>query len=276
MILHDLIDAYWSWAVRNLAPSTVDSRLWLLTTVQDYIPRVDAEKVTPLMVEEWLARSGIRNPSTANTRITALSAVFNWGVDYRLIASNPISRMSRPTANIREFFIPPDRFQDVLDAAPNNASRDLITFLLDTGCRSQEIIAIRKEYWDGDLKITLPRKDSKGKKSRRVIFLGHASREVMVRATEAYPEGSCLRTFRGAMWNRGSLYRLTTHLTKKLGWHDLVITTFRHSFAHAKLSAGVSPEVVATLMGHKSTDMIYTRYGHLIHSPLTVQSAGVL
>jgi len=41
----------------------------------------------------------------------------------------------------------------------------------------------------------------------------------------------------------------------------------RHSYAHHGLTEGrLSPEVMATLLGHSSTDMIYATYGHLVEN----------
>lgn len=279
MTFQELSDAYWSWMIRHRSKATIDSRKSLIESLWNH-PFVHklAKDVTPFDVEQWLADTKITNPNTQLTRITLVSTIFNWGIKYRLIAENPVANMDRPRQVAREFFIPPDRFKEVLAACPNPEARRLVTFMLDTGARPQEIKSVIPEYFSAEKgTITIPVDESKGRRRQRVIYLGPVSQVTLLAMTSVTKPGQCLlRTPQGRPWSRMNQHRLFQALGEKLGMPALVATTLRHSFAHAKLQAGVPPEIVAKLMGHTNTNQIYRVYGHLDGSKIVTQNAGLL
>ncbi len=68
---------------------------------------------------------------------------------------------------------------------------------------------------------------------------------------------------KGRPWTKSSLNCAARRVKKKLKMPDFCAYTCRHSFAADRVSAGVEIAVVAKLMGHTTTHMVYTRYGHL-------------
>ena len=114
---------------------TVESRRYLLQTFRDQTPNMLAEEISPLHVQKWKSKSKAKAGATIAGRINHISGMFNWGIRLGLIKHNPVARMPRPTSMPREDFVPPSKFKKVIKACDSDQLRDLVMFLLDTGCR---------------------------------------------------------------------------------------------------------------------------------------------
>jgi len=185
-----LLDAYWKWLQANRAPETVKSREGILRSFGESVSAtLKAESVRPHHVQTWIdANSKVKTPknkrakkegketsrpiadSTKNTRITLIIGVFSWAKRMRYIPENPLAEMPKPTPTTRQEFVPPDLWQKVLELALDDAFRDLLKVLLETGCRVTEIMRFEAEHFTGST-LVLPIQESKGKKRSRTVFL---------------------------------------------------------------------------------------------------------
>jgi integrase len=178
------------------------------------------------------------------------------------VESNPIQSMEKPTAAIRQEFIPPELWQTVLDSATDQLFRDWLFVMLSTGMRVTEMLRLEAKHFDGS-KFVLPIADSKGRKRSRVIHLPAEALAIVQRLADERPEGKLFRNRRGKPFTRNSIRCRFRHLKKKLGMPRLRATDLRHSFAHYRLTQGQDSLTVAKLMGHVDTTMLARRYGHI-------------
>jgi integrase len=76
-------------------------------------------------------------------------------------------------------------------------------------------------------------------------------------------EGPVFRNNKGVPWNKSAVNCAVRRLRDKTGVKGWCLNTTRHTWATNKLAAGVSPAIVAQLMGHADLSMISGVYGHL-------------
>lgn len=264
LTLQELTDDYLLWLCQNRADSTYLTRFSTLQSFCAFIGgHVKAATVRPKDVEKWISKQKIAD-TTKHTRITTLKTMFNWAVNMEMLEASPIKNMPKPTPGVRQEFIPPERFNELFAACEDEHFRLFVTFMLDTGCRAQEMFVIEAQYVDfKNKKITLPASKSKGRRIPRVIYLSDGALAICAMFTPLYPTGKLFRTKSGVPWTAASLNVYFKPLKERMNIPGLCATTLRHSFAFNRLTKGQDPMIVAKLMGHTSTDMIFKRYGHL-------------
>ena len=108
----------------------------------------------------------------------------------------------------------------------------------------------------------VPKGLAKGRRKARMILVPTCIRKgVEARVADG---GIVFRTTRGTAWTKNSINCSFRRLKVRLADEKLCATSARHSFAVAKIESGVAIELVAQLMGHTSTRMVYQRYGHYL------------
>jgi len=282
--VHYLIDEFWEWYSVNQKKKTVDGRRPIMKSFRAFIAEsMDATDVRPFHIQKWIAScKGVKANDTKKTWIAFVQRIFNWGVDSGYIPHSPIARMKKPSDRPREEYIPPHLFQTVISAAPTAQLNRLITFMLDTGVRPEEVVKLEAKHFSEENSGTfvLPLKDAKGNRYTRVIYLTPTSLRIAKKVTRRWKDGPCFRNSRGKPWNRDSIGKSMRKLRDKLNkgkepppFPRLCATMLRHSFAHYRISQGQDIALVAALMGHRSTKMVYTRYGHIDQGKILANAA---
>ena len=135
-------------------------------------------------IRAWVAKmadtvaAGMLSPKTVNNALTLLSVCFNHAIDEGLIATNPCQRIKRlPEAAFEMDFLRLNEIEPYLAACPDHY-RQLAGFLIGTGCRVSEAIAMRWQDVDlADTSVRINRQrdrnsdattQTKGKRFRRV------------------------------------------------------------------------------------------------------------
>ena len=185
-------------------------------------------------------------------------------MDY--IDRNPVANMDRkPARKVREFFLIPEQWRELLGAISDRQFADVVAFMLFTGARPQESRVVEARHYDkAHNRLVFSRYESKGEKRQRVIYLDvdHTAREIVERLIKRYPEGAIFRNREGETWTKNAFNCRFRRLKKKLKMPELCAYTCRHSFAHWKLTSGTDSHIVSKLLGHVDGRMLTTRYGH--------------
>lgn len=257
-----LLSRYWNAAKKKLAPATLATRETLLRKFGETLPDdLLASEIQPYHVTAWLDQSTLAD-TTQTDRISLIKTVWNWGVRQGLLKENPLKGMETPGRSSDRDPLPKERWNELLSLIRDQEFRDYVNFMLLTGCRAQEIHKLTAEFFDGE-KFTLPLRESKGKKRKRVLFLHPEALAIANRLVAKYPEGALFRNRHGVPFNRNSVRCRFKWLAKKMQFPGLCATTLRHSYCHARLTEGMDSLAVAKLMGHVDGRMVATRYGHL-------------
>jgi integrase len=266
--VHEVITAYWQWYQANRAETTCVTAKIVLDSFQSYIPKhLKATDLRPYHVESWLQTTNSRSPSTINARITFLIGMMNWARRFGYIDANPLDGMDKPTPRIRQDFIPPDRFRELIGHAKKQPFRDFLTVMLDSGARTEEMFKFEAKHFEAKRRrFVLPIIDSKGKRKSRVVYLPDDAYSIVQRLAAKYPSGPLFRNTRGWPWNKDSINCQFRRLKRLMKMPGLCATVLRHSFAHYRLTSGQDSLTVSKLMGHADGRMLARRYGHLEES----------
>jgi integrase len=263
--IHELVDDYEVWFKANRAATTYDTRRWTFDSIRSFFPDMPAEEIKPPLVLKWIDTTKAKSPTTIAGRITELNAILQWGVKNGILEKNPIAGMDKPSRRVRQDFLPRERFQELFDAAGYEELREFFMVMLDSGARVEEMLKFEAQHFTGD-SLVLPIDQSKGRRRSRRIYLPPVSLGIVKKLVEKHPTGKLFRNSQGGAMTRDALKMQCRRIREKMGLPALCATMLRHSFAHAKLTNGEDPVIVAKLMGHTDTRMLYTRYGHLDNS----------
>lgn len=140
----------------------------------------------------------------------------------------------------------------------NVRDRALFEFLLDTGCRISEVVALNVQ--DLDFETGTVQVEGKGRKRRTVYFNG--SKGWLYQYTLHIAKGSPLfRSRHGERWDRHNASIAIRHLGKaaglKRGVHPHLL---RHTYGTYLIRSGVDPKTVQMMMGHEDLETTLKYY----------------
>jgi integrase len=259
-----ILEAFLDHAAKNTVPATYEWYRYRLQQFKDALPDQPVHAVKVYQVTDWLDKQDWGATYKAGM-VTAIKRAFKWADDGGRIERNPLKALKKPSPDQREVTITAEDFANILLKVRKDGFRDILTFIWLTGCRPQEARAIEAKWINHESRvIVFPVKKSKGKKRARVIHLTDEAYTILARWAEKYPDGPCFRNRKKEPWRANNFccrfYRLQAKVGFKLRMYDL-----RHSYAHSGLTkGGIAPEVMAALLGHTDTRMIYSTYGHLL------------
>ena len=258
--------------------------------VDSQLGKTRMNALKPTTVERFVTqlRGKGLSPSSVRQIYTVARAIGDAAVRDGLLAKNPFVAVRRPKAPTAEAtFLQPHEIAHLLTNAETSRYAPLFEFLVNTGLRRGEALALK---WsdvdlhnqvlrvrgtlariDGDLKITAPKSD----RSRRTIPLS-------ARATadpRAGPGPDATRPPRGAAAVAGhrlgvrhrdrrtlrprNALRALKAAARKAALPDVGLHTLRHSAASVMLTNGVPITVVSQILGHSGISITVDVYGHV-------------
>jgi len=260
-----ILRAYWKWLKKNRAATTAKTRKPILESFARAEGKRKVWQLKPYHVQQWCSEKYGKKSSTYQYIATStVCYAFGWAAKAGLIDRSPLRGMEKPTANIRQEFLPVDQWPKLLAAPKDEAFRDWLKVMLLSGARVQEMFRFEARYFEArESRIILPIKESKGRKKSRVIYLPDEAAKIVAKWAAEYPTGRMFRNTRGKPWNKNSINCRFKRLKKVMGNPKLNATVLRHSFAAHRLAEGQDSLLVSKLLGHVDGRMLATRYGHL-------------
>ena len=237
----------------------------------DYIQFITTDKIENYQLKRKLEvinlpkNSGKREPEISfkmiNAEMTTLHHFFNYCIKKGYIDKNPVS-IKKLNELSRIKTLSDDDINKLIAGATNKLTRDLITFLIYTGCRKGEALNLK---WD-DVDLQNDVIAIKGTKTKydRYIPISKPLKELLG-AIEKIDD--CLYVFNrsGA---RLSDFKKSFHTAcRNAGLKDLRIHDLRHVFASKMVMNGTSLYITGELLGHRTTQMT-KRYSHLVPDTL--------
>jgi len=200
-----------------------------------------------------------------NLEIATLRHFFNFCIKNSYIEKNPAAGIKKLNELSRLKTLGDEDIQKLISGATNKLTRDIITFLIYTGCRKGE--ALNLKWDDVDLKTGVIAIKGTKTKYDRYIPISEPLKAVLS----------------GIEKNQDSLYvfnrngaklidfKRSFHTAcKNAGLKDLRIHDLRHVFASKMVMGGTSLFITGELLGHRTTQMT-KRYSHLV--PETLRKA---
>ncbi|MBI2806519.1 MAG: tyrosine-type recombinase/integrase [Planctomycetes bacterium] len=242
---------------------------WYRDTLKHFCKEVGrdltVEELIPHHLTEWADRHHEWSSTTRFDYIRAVQGVFRWGIRQRLITTNPIEYVEKPSPESREIILTDKQWKAILASyLEDDPFRDLLVFARSSGARPQESkkIEARHMQQDGRVAVFLKKESkNKGKRRRnRVLYLPPPLRPMLQRLCEKYPEGPIFRNKDGNPWTTNAIRSRFRRIRKKLKIEQLFMYAIRHTWeTHMLLEQPL--QLVAELAGHDAKTAMAT-YHH--------------
>ena len=197
-----------------------------------------------------------------NKEILILSNFFNFCIEKGLIDKNPAAKIKKLNELSRLKTLSDEDINKLIAGATNKLTKDLITFLIYTGCRKGE--ALNLKWDDADLQNDVIAIKGTKTKYDRYVPISKPLKELLKTIEK---KDGCLYVFNrsGA---RLSDFKKSFHTAcRHAGLKDLHIHDLRHVFASKMVMNGTSLYITGELLGHRTTQMT-KRYSHLVPDTL--------
>ncbi len=200
---------------------------------------------------------------SVNLEISALHHFFNYCIEKGYLDKNPCTGIKRLNELSRLKTLSDSDIQKLIAGATNKLTRDLITFLIYTGCRKGEALNLK---WD-DVDMQNDVIAIKGTKTKydRYIPISKPLKELL-RGIEKIQD-CCLYVFNINGAKIGDFKKSFHTACRNAGLKDLRIHDLRHVFASKMVMNGTSLYITGELLGHRTTQMT-KRYSHLVPDTL--------
>jgi integrase len=258
--------------------------------IDSQLGKTPMSALRPTTVERFvtqLREKGLA-PSSVRQIYTVARAIGDAAVRDGLLGKNPFVAVRRPKVSaVEATFLQPDQIAKLLKQAETSRYAPLFEFLVNTGLRRGEALALR---WndidlddqllrvrgtlariDGDLKVTDPKSD----RSRRTIPLSAPAVAVLERVKERTKQdrrqarqlwqetGFVFVTDIGEPCDPRNALRALKAAADKADLKNIGLHTLRHSAASVMLSNGVPITVVSQILGHAGISITVDVYGHV-------------
>jgi integrase len=202
--------------------------------------------------------------ASVNRELAYLRRGFKLMFEAGMISTVPVIKLFAGE-NVRKGFVNVADFNALLEKIGDQAARDIIDFLYNSGWRSAEAKAFEWPWIDGNM-ARLPAQFSKSKKARALPLTG-ALMDVIERRKKSrrldcpyvfHRNGRQIKSFRKAF----------KAAAKEIGYPDLLPHDMRRSAVRNFRKAGLSEHEGMKLSGHQ-TDSVYRRYDIISDDDLT-------
>lgn len=296
MSFQTLYTLYMEDCKTRLKPTTYNTKnAMFVKHILPYLGKLEAGKIGPADIRKWQntlmdikTKSDTYSPTYLKTINNQVSALFNYGVKFYGLKSNPCRQagsMGKNHADTMQFWTV-DEFNSFLAAISSSPTFVVMFSLLFwTGMRSGELLALTPADFDFDANTVSISKnyarlkqqdlilDPKTPKAKRVI---HLSNNLSTMVQQYIPSLYGLqpedRMF--APFNRQSLRSELIRGCKRSGVKVIRVHDLRHSHASLLIELGYSPLLIAERLGHENIETTLRTYSHLYpnkHSELATK-----
>ena len=225
-----------------------------------------AVELKPFHLTRWLDIHETWKGSRANA-IESVKRAFSWAFAEGLLSKNPVQAVKKPARGRRDRILTREEREAILAAIKDEPFREFVFAMQETGCRPSEVARVTATdvKLDAGLWVLKEHKTAKKTNRPRVVYLTPSMVELSRKLATEYPEGPLFRSPRGKRpFSRNNIRCRFRRLREKLPQLAGVVSySYRHTFATEALANGVGIAQVAELMGHTSTEMVSSVYGHL-------------
>ena len=259
-------DLFLDHSQKHHAPGTFAGYKFFLKSFCGRHGRQPAKAVVPFHVNSWLDSKPTWKGSRRHAAL-AVKRAFAWADKQGLLSPSPLKGLEVEAGNRRTRVLTRDEQAAILAEIKDRPFREFVTALLATGCRPSEVARVTAADVNLDLGVWVLATHKTFKKTGkpRVIYLTPEMLELTRRLMAEFPEGPLFRGPRGKKpYSRNGIRCRFKRLRAKLPHlPPFVCYNLRHTFATQALVNGVGVAQVAELLGHTSTEMVSSTYGHL-------------
>lgn len=265
LALDSLAESFLDHAQENTAPMTYEFYRRHIAEFVNFVGLTHAAtSVRPHHVTAWIATHQW-NDTTRASAISAIKRLFSWARKQGFLEGDRLSGMEKPTPLSRGPIMTRPQAEALVESAEDQNLRQILRFLLETGCRPNEAMKFEGYMLDQESScVVMPSKTTRRTRKPRIIYLNPTALQLAVDRAARFAEGPIFRTADGAPWTRDVLCKRVYRLRGPLGLgHEATPGAFRHLFVTDALEREVPIATVAELVGHTTTTMTARHYSHL-------------
>ena len=200
---------------------------------------------------------------SVNIEISELNYFFNYCIKKGYLEKNPCSGIKKLNELSRLKTLSDEDIDKLINGATNKLTKDLITFLILTGCRKGEALNLKWDNIETNIGI-IAIKATKTKYDRHIPI----SKPLKELLSGIEKKDGCEYVFNDNGKKLGDFKRSFHTACRNAGLKDLRIHDLRHVFASKMVMNGTSLYITSDeLLGHRTTQMT-KRYSHLVPDTL--------
>lgn len=259
------IDDYRAWVQDRVAASTAKTYGYWGEKIKSSFGESPAGGVSPIKIQEY-ARVQDWSPASKGQFVLMFKLALGYCSKSGKISKNPLGDTKVRTLYTRggtSVISPEVHDKLMVEAYPE--LQDLLFILRETGCRVREALRVRAQDVDWDRKCWVLQEHKTVRKTGkpRVVFLTDSALDLCRRRAQGSEEGPLFTTSKRTRWTTSLISGVLGRLCARVGVPRIKAVGYRHTFATDGLAKGLSPAIVAHLLGHSSPAMVTQIYGHL-------------
>jgi integrase len=268
--LANAIDRYLATVLPGKAPRTIRNQTFELGWWKEQLGYRFLSEVNPPLIIEYREKFQIgRSPSTVNRAMAALRHMFSVAVrEWEWMEENPVKKIAQlrePRGRVR--FLTSDERERLLAAAQESKNPDIflaIMLSLSTGMRQMELLTL--EWRQIDFTRNMITLEKTKNNERRSVPLAGLARELLLRRPRRIDTNIVFPSIRNPR-KHADMSKAWEYVIRRSGIEDFCWHDMRHDFASHMAMSGASLHEIATLLGHKTLQMVM-RYAHLTQQHL--------
>ena len=284
-----------TYKLNHIKPKTYDNYDYAIRChIRDAIGGVKLDKIRAEDIQRFYNQLLSRNLSSSTINIVnvTLNQAFAQAVKLNLIYTNPCAAATVPKGYKKHVTaMSPDEQALLVSLCDGSTSRNFFIFLLNTGLRCGEALALTWEdinFEDKSITVsknvsTIKNRDASADAPRNITVISdttktasgnrtipinkHALRILSAQRDNPASDFFVFASRNGAVLTHRNISRSFTGFIKSAGLPSKYsLHTLRHTFATRLLEKGVSPKVVSDILGHKSITITLNLYSHVMPS----------
>ena len=246
----------------SVSPSTYKINEFYVRIIKCHFPNMLLQKVSPLDCQQFLNKLHQDEYAKASIKkcITILNKAFDRAVTDKLIGSSPMVNLTIPKASTKKVSALTQKEQVAIETyCRNTLYGDFILFLLYTGLRVGEMIALRWCDYDESERVVYIRK-SKTESGVREVPLVQKAYDIISVQKKSKKDDYIFRNKHDNPISYGSMKKCYEKLRVKTGINHFTNHVCRHSLATRLTELGANPKCVAGILGHKKVEYALNIY----------------
>jgi integrase len=238
------------------------------------IGRVRLRDVGPAHIQRIISDLTKDRPSTAQHVLTTCRAAFASAVKLGFIPANPANSVDRPRHTPRPVQpMTPDEAQAILHAFAEQALGPLITFMLNTGSRPSEALALTWNRVDFDRRTVLIDRSlpiggqnllpTKTSRSKRTLPLWSSTAAALEKLPGGIGDSPVFSGPEGRFLDERTVLKTFQRRLREIGLPTLTLYALRHGAATLRLQGGDDLKTISEQLGHSTISTTADRYLHV-------------
>lgn len=239
-----VVDRFLGWVEKRKSARTYEWYRRHLRNFAAAIPRsLAVADLRPHHVTRVIDARDDWSPSSKHGFARCFQRAFRWAMQEGLIDRSPVAGLIKPAAEARDVVISAAEYAAILGVVRGPNLRDLIIAAWETGARPRELVTVEARHVQVEHgRWVFPRKQTKGKRQPRAVYLTPAALEVTRRRMEAHPDGPIFRNADGRPWHRWAIncafVRIRAALGRKAMEERGIVVEAPPRFRKAAVAAG--------------------------------------